>query len=132
MAHVASVQSDRPVSVRELAEQLAVSAKYLEHILKTLKTSGLVHAVRGKQGGYVLGRPAADITLKDVYQCLEGSTAPVDCVDTPSSCESQPECPTWDTWVELKGAIEQVLERTTIQQLAERREQKHGHSETDF
>ncbi len=120
ITQVASVHPDRPVSVREIAEQQAISAKYLEQILRALKAGGLVQSIRGNQGGYVLTRPPANITLKDLYETLEGSVAPVACVDCPTSCAMHDVCPTRDTWVELKEAIETVLERTTIQHLVER------------
>ena len=120
ITQIASLGTDRPVSVREIGEKQAISAKYLEHILKTLKAGGLVRAVRGKEGGYVLTRPPESITLKDVYESLEGPVTPVDCVDCPSSCGMYEVCPTRDTWVELKVAIEAVLARTTIQNLVER------------
>lgn len=120
LAQLAAVNSYHPISVRDISDQQAVSAKYLERILKTLKAGGLVQAVRGKHGGYILGKPADCITLKDVFDILEGSAAPVECVDCPTSCERHELCPTRDTWVELKRAIETVLERTTIQDLVAR------------
>jgi Rrf2 family protein len=124
LTQVALVYPDRPVTVREIAEQQAISAHYLEHILKALKAGGLVQAIRGNRGGYVLTRPPGSITLKDVYETLEGSLAPVACVDCPTSCAMHEVCPTRDTWVELKEAVETVLERTTIEHLVERKKRK--------
>lgn len=124
MAQVASGHPDRAVPVREVAEQQRLSAKYLEQIFRPLKAAGLIRAVRGKQGGYVLTRPPERITLKQVYESLEGSLAPVDCVDCPDSCSMHPICPTRDTWVEIKESVEGVLERTTIRDLVERKKQK--------
>jgi Rrf2 family protein len=115
---------DGPVSVREIARQQLISAKYLEHILKTLKVGGIVEAVHGKRGGYVLAKSPESITLKDLYDVLEGSPAPVACVDCPETCGMQDLCPTRDTWVELKEAITAVLERTTVRDLADRQHQK--------
>ena len=124
MTQVASAHPARAVSVREVAEQQGISPKYLEHILRPLRSAGLIQAVRGKQGGYVLARPPQSITLKDVFECLDGSAAPVDCVDCPDSCAMHDICPTRDTWVELKLAIETVLESTTILDLVERKKQR--------
>ncbi len=129
---LAAVDPQRAVSVRELGEQQGISPKYLEQILRALTASGLVQAVRGKHGGYLLAKPPQSITLKEVYENLVGSTAPVLCVDEPESCSSHAGCPTWDTWVELKRAIESVLERTTVQQLVERKGQKAISSAADY
>ncbi len=119
MAELA-MDANGPVSVREVAGRQQISSKYLEHIFKTLTAAGLLRAVRGKSGGYRLARPAETITLRDLFEILEGAIAPVECVDDPECCPRGNACPTHDTWVELKEAIHGVLERTTIQQLAER------------
>ena len=124
ITQVASAPPDRAVSVREVAQQQGMSAKYLEHILKPLKAAGLVQAVHGKQGGYVLARPPERITLKDVYESLVGTVAVVHCVDRPGSCPMHDVCPTRDTWVEINESVERVLERTTIQDLVERKRRK--------
>ena len=124
MTQVASGRPDCPVSVRDIAEQQRLSPKYLEQILRPLKAAGLIRAVRGKQGGYVLTRPPERITLKQVYESLEGSVAPVECVDCPESCSMHDVCPTRDTWLEIKESIAGVLERTTIWDLLERKKLK--------
>jgi Rrf2 family cysteine metabolism transcriptional repressor len=121
---IASAYPNGVVSVREISEQQAISAKYLEHILRPLRAGGLVRSVKGKQGGFVLARPPESITLKDVFECLDGLLTTVDCVNCPDSCAMQEVCPTRDTWVELKDAIETVLQRTTIRDLVERRRRK--------
>ena len=112
------------VSVKEIAKKQNLSPKYLERIMSSLKTAELVRAVRGMHGGYILTRPPSQITLNEVYQALEGTTAPVDCVDDPDLCPMKATCPTRDTWVEIKDSIEKVLKGTTLQELAERKKQK--------
>lgn len=124
MAELAAAYPEHAVSVRMLAEQQHLSPKYLEQILRALKAAGLVQAVRGKAGGYALTRPPESITLRDLYEGLIGSLAPVECVDRPESCPMHRVCPTWDTWVDIKKAIEGVLDRTTVQGLLERRQRK--------
>ena len=128
ITQVASAPNGCAVSVREIAQQQRISAKYLEHILRALKAGGLVQAVRGKRGGYVLTRPPESITLKDLYESLEGSAAPVDCVNCPDACALHDVCPTRDTWLELNAAVETVLQRTTIQHLVDRMSQKANSS----
>ncbi len=124
VAYLAGAYPGRAVSAREIGEKLRISAKYLEHILRALKAAGLVQAVHGKQGGYVLSRSPGGITLKDVYETLAGSLAPVDCVDHPKSCPMVEGCPARDTWVQVKDAIAGVLGRTSVQDLVERKRRK--------
>jgi len=105
-----------------------ISVNYLEQIMSSLRVAGLVKAVRGMHGGFALSRPPAGITLKEVFEALEGAVAPVGCVDHPESCPMEQLCPTRQTWVEMKESIEEVLERTTLQDLLERKKEKGASS----
>ena len=124
LTELALVYPDGTLSIRNMAEKQQVSPKYLAQIMRALKTSGLVTSVRGMHGGFALARKPEDVTLKEVYKVLEGTFAPVECVDNPESCTMQESCPTRDTWVEMMQAMESVLERTTMQDLADRAKSK--------
>lgn len=115
---------EHPVSARHLGEAQDISPKFLEHILKSLKAAGLVLATPGMRGGYVLSKPPEEITVKDIYECLIGSTAPTDCVDNPALCPRSGTCPARELWVEIKKAIENIITRTTVQDLVERKRRK--------
>ena len=128
LVEVAVAYPDSTASVADIAEKQRISPKYLEHIMASLRSVGIVKAVRGMHGGYALARAPASITLKQVFRALEGSAAPVYCVDHPDSCPMEGVCPTRDTWVEMKESIERVLEDTTVQDLLERREMKASSS----
>ena len=114
---------DGPISVRVVADRQRFSSKYLEQILNALRAAGLVRAVRGMRGGYTVAKPPATINLRDVYEALEGPVAPVECLDH-YCCPMEDVCPTRQTWLEIKESVEGLLERTTIQDLVDRRRQK--------
>ena len=120
MAELAAASPGRPISVKELAENQKLSTKYLEQIMAILKAAGLVRPVRGLHGGYTLTASPGRISLNDVVGALESGPALAECVADPDSCPMRANCPTHDTWVELKEAMTKVLERTTLQDLAER------------
>ena len=120
MAELAVAYPAGSVSVKQLARKQHISIKYLEQIMGLLKTAGLVRSARGTHGGYTLSRNPGAINLGDVYRALEGSTAPVHCVDDPESCPMEGVCPTRDTWVEIEEAISKVLKKTTMRKLAAR------------
>jgi len=111
------------VSVAEIAERQNVSPKYLERIMAELKASGIVAAERGAHGGYALARPPESITLSEVLEVLDGSSAPVPCVDDPDLCPREQTCPVRQTWAEVKRSVENVLKATTVGDLAERARQ---------
>ena len=110
--------------LKDIAERQAVSPKYLDHILSALRKAGLLKNTRGKGGGYSLTRPAFSITMKDIIEAVDGSLAPVECVDNPNICNRVPTCATNDLWKRLKVAIEDVLESTTLESLTECQEKK--------
>ena len=118
-----AAHSDAPASVRDIAARQRISPKYLEQILNALRAAGLVRAVRGLHGGYTVAKPPAAINLCDVYEAVEGSVAPVECVDH-HCCPMEDVCPTRQTWLEMKETLESLLKRTTIQELVDRRIQK--------
>ena len=111
-------------TLKDISERQDVSPKYLDHILSTLKKAGFIKNIRGKNGGYSLSMPASMITLKDIVQTVEGSLAPVECVDKPEKCTRSYYCPTRDVWSELKVTIENTLEAKTLQNLIDSHNQK--------
>ena len=121
MTELGLVKDGVPLSVRVIAERQDISAKYLERIFQTLGSAGLLTVIHGSQGGFLLAKPPQTISLREVFEALEGSLAPADCVDDPARCPSADTCPTRDTWVEIQQSFLRVLERTTIQQLVERK-----------
>jgi Rrf2 family protein len=130
MAELAAAYPQRAPSVREIAQSQQVSVKYLEHIMQALKLAGLVRATRGTHGGYALARAPQEIKVADVFRALEGSPAPVPCVDAPETCPMARGCPTRDTWVELRDAIQRVLDGKTLQDLAEKCRASHAPTAT--
>ncbi len=114
-----------PVSLKDVARRQEISMSYLEHLIGPLVTGGLIRTVRGSKGGIVLAKPADNIKLSDAVELLEGSTAPVDCVDCPGNCQRSDNCVTRDVWIELKSAIDGVLSSITLQELVERQKAKH-------
>jgi Rrf2 family protein len=87
MVEIARNYGRRPTKRREIARSQDISSGYLEAILLALRGARLVSAVRGSEGGFALARPPSAITMLDMVLALEGSIAPVDCVERPGSCD---------------------------------------------
>ena len=89
------------IALREVAERESISLKYLEQLVRPLMAAGLLRSVRGKGGGYMLARPAADISAGEILRAAEGSTAAVACDGLEGSCGRADLCSTvkfWTTW----------------------------------
>jgi len=132
MVDLAMAYPERAVSVKELAKNQRLSIKYLEHIMASLKGSGLIKPERGVHGGYSLTREPNTIRLLDLYRTFEGDFSLLDCIGNPNLCQMNDECPTRDTWIEMNEALEKILERTTIQDLLERKKKLKNFTSTMY
>jgi Rrf2 family iron-sulfur cluster assembly transcriptional regulator len=108
--------SDRPTSVKEIAERTHLPQPYLEQILLSVKGAGLVRSKRGVGGGYVLARPPERITLADIVAAVEGPQLPL--AEHPDHCEGH--CVLQEIWVGVDEETRRVLERVTLAELVER------------
>jgi Rrf2 family cysteine metabolism transcriptional repressor len=124
-------QREGLILLKDIARRQEVSLPYLDHLITPLIAAGLVKSTRGARGGVSLIKPPSEIKLSEVVQLLEGSIAPVDCVNDPKVCHRSAYCVTRDIWSEMKNAMSQVLDSTTIQDLVERQRQK-GQPETEM
>ena len=106
-----------PLLMSTLAEREGLSRKYLHALLTSLKAAGLVQSSRGAGGGFRLARPPAEIRLNDVLRAVEGPLSIVGCVARPRSCSRSGRCTARRVWTEVSQAIDQALERFTLQSL---------------
>lgn len=113
---------DRPTSLKTVADRQGLSHQYLEQIFAVLRRSGIVDSVRGAQGGYRLGRPADRITALDVVELLEGSVAPVTCIEDESTCDRVGACSTEGLWRDVDRAVRRVLSGTTLADMVAERQ----------
>ena len=112
------------VPLKDIARRQQISLPYLEHLITPLVAAGIVKSTRGARGGVLLLRAPAEIKLSEVLQLLEGSIAPVDCINNPKICPRSDLCVTRDIWGDMKKVMDEVLESTTLQDLVERQKRK--------
>jgi Rrf2 family transcriptional regulator, cysteine metabolism repressor len=116
-----------PVSLKAIAEAENLPLAYCERIAALLKKAGLVTSTRGAHGGYVLARPAEEITMDQAVLALEGAIAPMDCFlddsDGRVQCshhgESAGACSTKLLWTRVQMGVIRSLQRTTLAELVE-------------
>jgi Rrf2 family protein len=115
-----------PVPLKDIARRQRISLLYLEHLIAPLIAVGMIKTTRGARGGVWLDRAPQEIKLSEVIGLLEGSIAPVDCVADPRACSRSDLCVTRDIWVDLKKAMDGVLESKTLQDLVEVQQKKEA------
>lgn len=125
-------QEEGRVRLKDIAQRQQISLKYLEHLITPLISAGLVRSIRGPRGGVSIAKSPQEIKLSEVIQLLEGSVAPVECVNNPEVCSRSTFCVTRDVWGELKKAMEDILKSITIQDLVERQKKKEQSGTTMY
>jgi len=113
-------QGEGVVLLKDIARRQEFSLPYLEHLITPLIAAGIIRTTRGARGGVSLLKHPQEIKLSEVIQLLDGSTAPVECVNHSKICPRSDLCVTRDIWGEVKKAVDGVLEITTLQDLVER------------
>jgi len=106
--------NDGVVSTSCIASRQGIPGKFLEQILSSLKTAGLVASKRGARGGYFLRRPASEMTLADVVRVTEGDAT------TSTENAGQDFCPFREVWREIDAAVQGTLSQRTIADMAQR------------
>ena len=114
---LAMYAKDEPVSISTIAAREELCESYLEQLFAKLKKAGLVHSIRGTNGGYQLSRPAEDISVGDVLRALEGNMVIVDCPDSESQCAKYGSCVTKYVWKRINNSINDTMDAITLEEL---------------
>ncbi len=108
---------ESPVAVGDIARRQGIPLSYLEQLFARLRRGHLVKSVRGAQGGYVLARPAREITIAEIIRALGEPIAFGDC-QTEAGCSNTQQCATFELWQRLKDSVDGILETTTLEDIA--------------
>jgi len=92
---------------------------FLQRIIADLSKADLIHTYPGPNGGVQLARPAHNISLRNIWEAIEGPLLISECIDKPEDCPMNPGCPVRLHWTHLQCTIVRDLESTSLDQLAQ-------------
>ena len=119
MIELARHSQTQCIPLKFIAEKQNISLKYLEQIIVPLSRAGLVRSERGSQGGYRLALEPAKCTAGQVLRAIEGSLAPVECLDPAGkTCEFRDRCPSVEFWRGMGECIDGYADSVTLEDLA--------------
>ena len=121
MLALARLPAGRLLSVRLIAEEMSIPVRFLPQVMGDLAAASLVEATTGRAGGYRLARPAADISLLDVVEAVEGDSRRRACVLRGGPCGVDGFCDVHDVFFEAQDAMRGALARTRLSDLPVRR-----------
>lgn len=111
-------EGEGPVQRSEIAARRQIPESYLDHLLAQLRRDGFVRSTRGPGGGHELARPSAEVRLLDVLESLEGSLAPLACLeDGEDHSEQHVICGQQWVWREIYDAMRVRLAAVTLAEL---------------
>ncbi len=117
LVDLAEHASQSHVPLYQIAERQEISLKYLEQEFSVLRKSGIVRSVKGAQGGYLLNRSPAEISIADIVTVLEGDTQIVSFEEIPAQMTGLRRCLNDHVWQPLNQAIDQRLSRLSLADL---------------
>ena len=119
LVELAHDYGEGPIQSAQIASAQEVPEPYLDQLLTTLRRAGFIRSVRGPNGGHALVQDPTEMRLSSVMVALEGSLAPMSCVDDPESCTRTGGCVQRDVWERVRDATQEILDSVTIGDLAE-------------
>jgi len=129
MVDLAQHQNEGFISLKDIANRQGISKKYLEQIIPILNRASFLRASRGFAGGYQLLKSPKDYTVGDVMRAIEGSLAPVACLEgETNNCPRCAECPTLFVWEGLQKVQTEYLDGITIQDILDKQEAESGNN----
>ena len=109
------------ITIKSVSQRQDISEKYLEQIITQLNKAHFVKSARGAQGGYKLNKDPKDITVGEVLRLMEGSLAPVSCLEKGHmECSRAANCATLVLWKEIQDAVDNIVDHTTLADLMEK------------
>jgi len=122
LTHLAEAYDRGLVKIHEIAEEEEIPEKFLEGILVALKNARLVSSQRGREGGYRLRRPPAQVLIGEVVRTIDGPLAPFgDAVELAYRVKTEPRhAGLFDLFLDVRNAAAAILDHTSLQDLLER------------
>jgi Rrf2 family protein len=116
---LAARRGGKPIMTGDIATEARVPRKFLEQILLDLKRPGIVHSLRGKYGGYTLGRAAKEISFAEVIRAIDGPLALSPCASVTAyrrcdDCVDETVCAIRKVLLTVRDATSDILEQLTL------------------
>ena len=119
MLDLAYRHNDDLVRRQDIVARQGIPSKYLDQILVRLRRDGLVESVRGRTGGYRIGRDTHQINVWEIFRAVEDGIYPVECVDEHAGCEFRSACIAKEPWQLIFENVRRSLAQMSLADIAE-------------
>lgn len=124
--HLSMLEEGAVVSTEEIAQKRHVPGKFLAGVTRDLVRAGIISAHRGRNGGVSLAKPPKDITLREVYEAVEGKLQLSECMRPNPNCQILGQCALEGVWREIQNQLLGEMERVNFALLREKEQELTG------
>jgi Rrf2 family iron-sulfur cluster assembly transcriptional regulator len=118
MVRITRCTDAKGLSIRQLSEAEGLSTNYVAKLTRLLRMQGLINSTRGHMGGYVLAKPAADITVNDTLKALSGKLFDKNFCDSHAGimtlCTNSVDCSIRSLWSMMQATMDKLLDKVTM------------------
>jgi Rrf2 family iron-sulfur cluster assembly transcriptional regulator len=114
-------QDQGPTTISQVASRHHISTTYLERLAGIMRAKGLLKSIRGPKGGYILAKPAGEITLADIIEAVDERIDATQCAGK-GNCQEGKMCLTHHIWDELNQKIFLFLKGITLRDVVQKRQ----------
>ncbi len=107
-------------NAKNIADALEIPYKFLTKIMRELVVAGFIRSIRGREGGYILSKPASEIALIEILNIFNDSLNDEYCILGIGFCDSENKCALHDQWNEPKSLIQNMFKNTTLKDLIDK------------
>ena len=118
MIEISLNESSSGMLQKDISVSQEIPLKFLDTIITGLRNAGLIVNYAGKRSGYVLSKPANEITVYDIYRAFEPELTIVNCMCPGNVCARIDICPAKDYWAGLNTIIKTQMKSSTLEQIA--------------
>jgi Rrf2 family protein len=122
LMHLTGLPPGGSASSAEIAEKNQISKKFLDGILGELRNAGLVHSRYGREGGFMLARPASEIMVGHIVRVLDGPLAPIPCASRSyyqkcNDCVNENRCAVRLIMLDVRNAVAAILDKRSLAEM---------------
>lgn len=116
MNNIAASSTDLP-SAKEIASAVRLAEPTVSKLLKTLTKHQLLLSKRGVNGGYELAKPAAEITIADIIEAIDGEIVLTGCDNKTEHCSIVSSCTVSHNWRRISTKIRDALRQISLEEM---------------
>ncbi|TWP29049.1 Rrf2 family transcriptional regulator [Apibacter muscae] len=111
---------DNYSQVKEISQALETPEPFTAKILQQLAKVGLLISMKGKNGGFALGKDSSEIKILDIVIAIDGSKSVTRCVLGLSDCSNEDPCPLHHKYYKIKEQIKKDVLETNLKDIKDR------------